>query len=643
MIRFKSKRFVGSLVIVLAIGMIGVKISVPPSTKQDSVREREYVAKNGNITVGIETSGLISTASNNHMAPANAVIEDVYVRLGSEVKKGDKLAEISIENLDELIKGLEDDISDAKAALMRATSEKDLLFKEHDLTQKNRKMDIEYDYYSRKEALTNEKSRIEKKIETYEKALFDTNVSLEKLAKEEATLDKKIQDLKLERNSNNVKIGELNERILKVDTGSSKHQALNRQVLDIQYEIQALNKRLNDLMNLSAKNLPKLNELEEEIKEIDELVKTLEAELDETTNEDEKNALLLRIKELKNEIQSKRTEMTKLSYTLEIESSKKSILNAEYRLKNTQKDIHAIPDGSSETLAIRLNITELENANMALNHQIDAILDEQHYKVIDKLRAEKESLRRSINQEYEALTVKNEEIQRLEVQYQYDVEKNETESVFSDYRVSEEIKRINDSMTKANRQLLLANEKVDSLNKLKENPVIYSEMDGVVTAVNYRKGDTVMNGKPVCTIGNLADVITTVPVNASDISSITVGQKVRIYAEAYAERTFEGTVIERFLVANDNGDFLVTIKLDSSDSTLLPGMKIFATIILKEKLDVLTISNRAIMLENGIQYVNKRNASGVLERVNVVTGFSDGRISEVLSGLSENDTAVIQE
>ena len=97
------------------------------------------------------------------------------------------------------------------------------------------------------------------------------------------------------------------------------------------------------------------------------------------------------------------------------------------------------------------------------------------------------------------------------------------------------------------------------------------------------------------------------------------------------------------LVANDNGDYLVTITVDKTDQMVLPGMKAFATIILKEKQDVLTISNKAILLEDGVQYVNIKNENGELVKTKITTGFSDGRISEVLDGLSENDVAIVQE
>lgn len=199
------------------------------------------------------------------------------------------------------------------------------------------------------------------------------------------------------------------------------------------------------------------------------------------------------------------------------------------------------------------------------------------------------------------------------------------------------------AIAKASGHVRTAQEKVTRLQELAQNPTIYAQLDGIVTALNYKVGDTVVEGKPLCIVGELNEITITVPISASDIGSVSVGQKVNIYVDAYAEQKFTGTVKERFLVANDNGEYPVTISIDPGEQMLLPGMKAYATIILKEKKDVLTLSNKAITLENGQQYVLVRSENGELVRQQIVTGFSDGRVSEILDGLTENEVVIVQE
>ena len=66
-----------------------------------------------------------------------------------------------------------------------------------------------------------------------------------------------------------------------------------------------------------------------------------------------------------------------------------------------------------------------------------------------------------------------------------------------------------------------------------------------------------------------------------------------------------------------------------------------AQFILKEVKDVLILSNKSIKLKDGNQVVNVKNEDGTLREVTIQTGFSDGRNSEVLSGLKEGDTVVV--
>lgn len=95
------------------------------------------------------------------------------------------------------------------------------------------------------------------------------------------------------------------------------------------------------------------------------------------------------------------------------------------------------------------------------------------------------------------------------------------------------------------------------------------------------------------------------------------------------------------------------VGIDPNELGLLEGMAASATIISKEKENVLILSNKAITLKDGKQYVNlriedknsKENEPGAytLKEVEITTGFSDGRVTEVLSGLSENDVVIVKE
>ena len=83
--------------------------------------------------------------------------------------------------------------------------------------------------------------------------------------------------------------------------------------------------------------------------------------------------------------------------------------------------------------------------------------------------------------------------------------------------------------------------------------------------------------------------------------------------------------------------------MHETDSELLDGMGAGATIIIKQKKDVLTLPNKVITLENGKQYVKVKNSEGELVPKEITAGFSDGRTSEIVSGLNEGDAVFYED
>ena len=282
----------------------------------------------------------------------------------------------------------------------------------------------------------------------------------------------------------------------------------------------------------------------------------------------------------------------------------------------------------------------LENENIALQQKLDGYRADPAIANLESYIAQRDTCAQQLQTAYDQLSATLEQMDQTEAAYQQALENQSEDNEFSDYRTNNEVAPLNETISKASRNVQLAQEKLNRLEQLAENPVLYALLDGVVTALNCQVGDTISNGKPLCILGELQDITLTVPVSAADIGSVSPGQKVDIYMDAYAEQKFTGTVTERFLVANDNGDYPVTISIEPGGQMLLPGMKAYVTIILKEKIDVLTLSNKAITLENGQQYVLVQDETGELVRKQVVTGFSDGRISEILDGLTENEVVL---
>ena len=86
----------------------------------------------------------------------------------------------------------------------------------------------------------------------------------------------------------------------------------------------------------------------------------------------------------------------------------------------------------------------------------------------------------------------------------------------------------------------------------------------------------------------------------------------------------------------------VKIAVDSKDAALRVGMSATIDIVVAEKDSTLLLNNRAIKAarQSGQRYVEVQR-DGQTVRVDITTGLRDERNTEILSGLSEGDQAVI--
>ena len=217
---------------------------------------------------------------------------------------------------------------------------------------------------------------------------------------------------------------------------------------------------------------------------------------------------------------------------------------------------------------------------------------------------------------------------------------------------SVQLKSLQAAIDKAQSLYDTVKKKLDQTKALLEEPVLYAEMDGVILAAPYLKGEKIVPDKAVAEIGDLTKMLLRAEIEPADINEVEAGQDVRVVAEIFPNQEVKGKVISKTLTPNE-GMYSASIELEPNELGLLEGMAASATIISKEKENVLILSNKAITLKDGKQYVNlriedknaKKNESGAytLKEIEITTGFSDGRMTEVLSGLSENDVVIVKE
>lgn len=177
-----------------------------------------------------------------------------------------------------------------------------------------------------------------------------------------------------------------------------------------------------------------------------------------------------------------------------------------------------------------------------------------------------------------------------------------------------------------------------------DTPVLTAKSDGVITEITYSAGDEVPGGKSIITIGDSGEKLIIVQVSQEDIGSVEVGQMVEMQFLANPDETLKGHVLEKSLTPSQSSDgvnYQVKIAFEAPQPELLQGMTCSVKFILKRVDNVLTLANKAITLRDGKQFVIVLLPDGSHEEREIRTGFSDGRVSEILDGLSDGDIVVI--
>lgn len=176
---------------------------------------------------------------------------------------------------------------------------------------------------------------------------------------------------------------------------------------------------------------------------------------------------------------------------------------------------------------------------------------------------------------------------------------------------------------------------------------IVSPVDGTVVSRNVTVGQTVASSFQTPTLFLIASDLTKMEVDAnvseSDIGGIKSGNKATFTVDAYAKRTFQGTVTQvrqspqtvQNVVTYD-----IVIGVNNSDLALRPGLTAASRIVVDQRNDVMRVPNQAL------RYIPRDRPRAVPSdkarvwvlrngeplAIVVTTGLDDDSFTEIVSG-----------
>ncbi|HZM12742.1 MAG TPA: efflux RND transporter periplasmic adaptor subunit [Bacteroidales bacterium] len=217
-----------------------------------------------------------------------------------------------------------------------------------------------------------------------------------------------------------------------------------------------------------------------------------------------------------------------------------------------------------------------------------------------------------------------------------------------------------------------------SLREANENLVkttVYSPMTGTISSLSVELGErvigaTMMTGTEVLRVADLNRMEVVVEVNENDIIRVKLGDTADVEVDAYLDRAFKGMVTEiansaktttitsdqvtnfevRILILRESYADLVSEK---NPSPFRPGMSASVDIFTSRKADILTVPIQAVTTRTDTTKAEAAGAEDVRTLVfvsdgkyalarDVKTGIQDNVNIEILSGLAEGDTVIVQ-
>lgn len=186
------------------------------------------------------------------------------------------------------------------------------------------------------------------------------------------------------------------------------------------------------------------------------------------------------------------------------------------------------------------------------------------------------------------------------------------------------------------------NQKIKKLKSDLEKLYIYAKNDGVVLDIKGELGATITPSTQIITVGKEEKVYIDVVLPQTDIIGVKEEQQVKVTFETYPDIEVDGIVKEKSYVSTGQGedvDYKVRAELDTKDLEIYQGMTGEVEFIIKNKENVIQIPNKAIKMKDNKQIVKVKENNQIKE-VAIKTGFSDGKVTEVLEGLQKGQIVI---
>ena len=191
-----------------------------------------------------------------------------------------------------------------------------------------------------------------------------------------------------------------------------------------------------------------------------------------------------------------------------------------------------------------------------------------------------------------------------------------------------------------------ANSAVATAKTNLDGAVLTAPAAGIVASIANQVGEFVSGGttnNAFMVLTNTQSLVLHGTIGESDVAKLKLGQVANLTVDALSGQRMTGKVTSLDPVATIQQGvpvYGIDIAIDVPSSAVKAGMSASASVILASKQNVLTVPNTVIRTINGQRGVQVLKDGEIVDTV-VTFGLSNDTVTEVVSGLNENDVVVI--
>ncbi|MBO6117730.1 MAG: efflux RND transporter periplasmic adaptor subunit [Bacteroidales bacterium] len=181
-----------------------------------------------------------------------------------------------------------------------------------------------------------------------------------------------------------------------------------------------------------------------------------------------------------------------------------------------------------------------------------------------------------------------------------------------------------------------------SMKTLKDAKM-YAPFSGYIAKKYVQKGENLAPNAPILKLVKIDNVKVKISLPEEEISSVKVGQNVKIKAAALGDRIFNGRIAEKGINADRfSRTYEVKITVNNSDKSLLPGMLCDVYLVGNAPQDVIILPCDVVQMDWDNKPFVWKAVQGKAQKQYVRLGMNVAKGVQVTDGLSVQDEIIIQ-